>query len=156
MARRHRAEQRAVLPDTKYGHTVLAKFINSSMYCGKKSRAEIITYTALESFASKIGISPIDGFEKVISNVRPLVEVRSRRIGGATYQIPIEVNARRGIARAIRWILAAARSRASSKDMSEGLCAEFIDAYNGRGIAIKKRDDTHKMAEANKAFMHYK
>lgn len=155
MARRHSAEQRMVLPDAKYGHVVLAKFINVLMCRGKKAVAERVVYSALDEFADKVNVTAVAGFEKVISNVRPLVEVRSRRVGGATYQVPMEVEPRRGVALAMRWLLKAARTK-SGKSMSEKLWMTFLDAYNGVGAAVKKRDDTHKMAEANRAFAHYK
>lgn len=160
MARKRRAECRVVLQDAKYGHVVLAKFINSLMYRGKKPQAEKIVYGAMDDIAEKLDIrdddqSLVEKFEKIISNVRPLVEVRSRRIGGATYQVPVEVDPRRGMAQAMRWILKAARSR-SGRSMREKLSAEFMDALHGKGAAIKRRDDMHKMAEANRAFAHYK
>ncbi len=155
MARRRRAEKRVLMAEPRHHHAVLAKFINCMMYDGKKSKAEAIVYKALASLSERVGISPIEGFEKIVDNIRPLVEVRSRRVGGATYQVPMEVRAERSIALSLRWIIKAARSR-GGKDMSEKLLGEFLDAYNERGSAIKKREDTHKMAEANKAFMHYK
>ena len=146
-----------IQPDTKYGHAVLAKFINCLMCCGKKSKAETIVYGALNSFVEKVGnVGHIEGFEKIILNVRPTVELRSRRVGGATYQIPMEITPKRGINRALRWLIGAAVNSKAGKSMSEKLAIEFVDAYNNRGNAIKKRDDTHKMAAANKAFVHYK
>jgi len=134
---------------------VLAKFINCAMYGGKKAVAEAIVYSALEQFSSKAGVNPVDGFEKVISSVRPMIEVRSKRVGGATYQVPMEVSAERGVAMSIRWIIKSARAR-SGKSMSDKLIGEFFDAYNGKGASVKRRDDMHKMAEANRAFVHYR
>lgn len=155
MSRRRRAKQRELLPDPKYNNSLLAKFINCLMRGGKKSIAERITYVSLESFATRVNVSPIEGFEKIINNVRPLVEVRSRRIGGATYQVPMEISSTRSVAKAIRWIIFSATGRAGL-DMPQKLIAEFVDAFNCKGAAIKKREDTHKIAESNKAFAHYK
>jgi small subunit ribosomal protein S7 len=156
MSRRRAAESRVVLPDAKHGNLVITKFINSLMYDGKKSVAESAVYVALENVATKLGEGPIEVFEKVLNNVRPMVEVRSRRVGGATYQVPVEVRSSRGTALAIRWLITAARNRKSGRTISERLAGEFLDAHAGRGTAVKKREDTHKMAESNKAFAHYR
>jgi|SRR5690606_2226002 len=154
MSRRRVAEKREILPDPKYADQVVAKFINMVMRNGKKSIAERIVYGALDEIGSKKG-NPLDVFSKALDNVRPLVEVKSRRVGGATYQIPVEVRADRSMALAMRWLVDAAKNR-SEKDMGLRLAAELMDAAENRGTAIKKREDTHKMAEANKAFSHYR
>ncbi|MDJ1407399.1 MAG: 30S ribosomal protein S7 [Candidatus Midichloria sp.] len=156
MSRRRAAENRQHLPDAKYGHLGIAKFINNVMVGGKKSVAEKIVYDALENAANKLGVDPVELFEKVIANVSPALEVRSRRVGGATYQVPVEVRAVRAMALAVRWIIKASKARKAEKSMALRLSALFIDSYSGKGEAVKKRDDTHKMAEANKAFSHYK
>ena len=156
MSRRRAAIRREVMPDAKYGSMVITRFINCMMYSGKKSTAESIVYDALAKVSEKAGVEPVEIFDTVLENVRPSVEVRSRRVGGATYQIPIEVRPTRATALAIRWLLVAARSRKSERKMAEKLAAEFNDAYNKRGNAVKKREDTHKMAEANRAFAHYR
>ncbi|RMH38747.1 MAG: 30S ribosomal protein S7 [Alphaproteobacteria bacterium] len=155
MSRRHRAEKREVLPDAKYGDRVLTKFMNNLMIDGKKSVAERIVYNALERIENKLKRSPIEVFQEALDNVKPTVEVRSRRVGGATYQVPVEVRPERREALAIRWLIAAARGR-NENTMEERLAAELIDAVQMRGSAVKKREDTHKMAEANKAFSHYR
>jgi small subunit ribosomal protein S7 len=155
MSRRHTAEKRHVLPDPKYGDFVLTKFMNSLMYEGKKSIAETIVYGALERIQGKGGKNALDLFHDAMGNVKPSVEVRSRRVGGATYQVPTEVRPDRSQALAIRWIIINTRKR-SEKTMTERLAAELLDASNNRGASVKKRDDTHKMAEANKAFSHYR
>ena len=156
MSRRHSAEHREVLPDARFGDTVLTKFMNSLMYQGKKSVAESIVYGALEHLAGKLrGNNPVELFHKALDNVKPNLEVRSRRVGGATYQVPVEVRRDRAQALAIRWLITAARNR-SEATMIERLSGEFADAVNGRGNAVKKREDTHRMAEANKAFSHYR
>lgn len=155
MSRRHRAEKREVLPDPKFGDTVLTKFMNSIMYDGKKSTAEGIVYGALDRVESRAKADPIAVFHEALNNVRPQVEVRSRRVGGATYQVPVEVRLERAQALAIRWMVAAARKR-SEKTMTDRLSAELLDAAQNRGAAVKKREDTHRMAEANKAFSHYR
>ncbi len=155
MSRRRRAEKREVLPDPKFGDRVLSKFTNNLMQAGKKSTAEKIVYGALDEVASKGGDDPIKVFHAAIDNIKPQVEVRSRRVGGATYQIPIEVRSDRAQALAFRWLIAAARGR-SENTMVQRLSREFMDAANNRGNAIKKREDTHRMAEANKAFSHYR
>jgi small subunit ribosomal protein S7 len=155
MSRRHRAEKREVMPDPVYGSAVASKFINLMMIGGKKSTAEKIFYGALESIKAQTGRNPIEVFAEAMEKVAPALEVKSKRVGGATYQVPMEVKAERGQALSIRWILAAARNR-SDKTMQERLTKELLDASTEKGAAIKKRDDTHKMAEANKAFAHFR
>ncbi|MEE8393370.1 MAG: 30S ribosomal protein S7 [Rhodospirillales bacterium] len=155
MSRRHAAEKRKVLPDPKYGDLVLAKFINCLMLAGKKSTAERILYGAFGIIEKKSGQEPLKIFLEAVDNVKPSVEVKSRRVGGATYQVPIEVRNDRRQALAIRWIVDLSRGR-SENTMTERLSGELMDAANNRGAAVKKREDTHKMAEANKAFSHYR
>jgi small subunit ribosomal protein S7 len=157
MSRRHRAEKREVLPDPKFGDVVLSRFMNVLMYDGKKSVAEGIVYAALDTLKKRGGPNsdPLRLFHEAVDNVKPSVEVRSRRVGGATYQVPVEVRAERRQALAIRWIIEAARKR-GEHTMEERLSAELLDAANNRGAAVKKREDTHRMAEANKAFSHYR
>ena len=155
MSRRHAAEKRQVLPDAKYGDTVLTKFMNNLMIDGKKSVAERIVYSAFERVEAKLKRAPVDVFHEALDNVKPSVEVRSRRVGGATYQVPVEVRVERREALAIRWLIIAARKR-NENTMEERLAAELSDAVNNRGTAVKKREDTHKMADANKAFSHYR
>ena len=155
MSRRHAAEKREVIPDPKFGNIVVSKFMNAVMYAGKKSVAEGIVYGALETIESKTKQNPISVFQQALDNVMPSIEVRSRRVGGATYQVPVEVRTSRRQALGIRWIISAARER-NEKTMTERLSAELLDASNNRGNAVKKREDTHKMAEANRAFSHYR
>ena len=155
MSRRHSAVKRVVLPDAKYGDKVVAKFINNIMEDGKKAVAEKIVYSAFDVIASKTKQEPLPVFLEAIENVKPMVEVRSRRVGGATYQVPCEVRADRRQALSIRWIIAAALKR-SENTMTDRIAGELLDAYANKGAAVKKREDTHKMAEANKAFSHYK
>ena len=155
MSRRHSAVKRVVLPDAKYGDKVVAKFINNIMEDGKKAVAEKIVYSAFDVIASKTKQEPLSVFLEAIENVKPMVEVRSRRVGGATYQVPCEVRADRRQALSIRWIIAAALKR-SENTMTDRIAGELLDAYANKGAAVKKREDTHKMAEANKAFSHYK
>lgn len=155
MSRRHRAEKREVLPDPKFGDLVLSKFMNQIMVDGKKSTAERIVYGALDLVEARGKRDPIELFHDALDNVSPAVEVRSRRVGGATYQVPVEVRPERRQALAIRWLVAAARSR-NENTMRERLAGEMLDASNGRGTAVKKREDTHRMAEANRAFSHYR
>ena len=155
MSRRHRAEKRPVLPDAKYGDTVLTKFMNNLMLDGKKSVAERIVYGALDRVEQKLKRAPVEVFHEALDNIKPAVEVRSRRVGGATYQVPVEVRPERRDALAIRWLIQASRNR-NEKTMEERLAAELMDAVQSRGAAVKKREDTHKMAEANKAFSHYR
>ena len=155
MSRRHAAEKREVLPDAKYGDRVLTKFMNNLMLDGKKSTAERIVYSAMERVETKLKRSPIEVFSESLENIKPSVEVRSRRVGGATYQVPVEVRPERREALAIRWLIKAARAR-NENTMEERLAGELIDAVQSRGSAVKKREDTHKMADANKAFSHYR
>ena len=155
MSRRHSAEKREVNPDPKYSDLVLTKFMNAVMSDGKKSVAERIVYGALERMEQKAKSDPVAMFHQALDNVMPAVEVRSRRVGGATYQVPVEVRSERRQALAIRWIIAAARSR-NENTMVERLSGELLDAAANRGTAVKKREDTHKMADANRAFSHYR
>ena len=155
MPRRRVVAKREILPDTKYGDLSIATFINVIMYGGKKSVAERIVYGALDVIAERTKQDALEVFRKAMENVRPLVEVKSRRVGGSTYQVPVEIRADRRNALAIRWIMSYARGR-SEKSMEEKLAAELLDAFNNRGASVKKRDDTHRMAEANKAFSHYR
>ena len=155
MSRRHAAEKREVLPDAKFGDRVLTKFMNNLMVDGKKSVAERIVYNALDRVQGKLKREPIEVFHEALDNVKPSVEVRSRRVGGATYQVPVEVRPERRQALAIRWLIESARKRGEST-MEERLSGELMDAANNRGTAVKKREDTHKMAEANRAFAHYR
>ncbi len=155
MSRRHSAEKREVLPDPKYGDMVVTKFVNSLMRAGKKSVAEKILYGAFDQIEGKAKTDPLALFHDALENVRPSIEVRSRRVGGATYQIPIEVRAERSRALSIRWLIDMARKR-NENTMMERLAGELMDAANSRGATVKKKDDTHRMAEANKAFSHYR
>ena len=155
MSRRRRAEKREVLPDPKFSDLVLSKFMNVLMYSGKKSVAEGIVYGALDRVQERAGNDPVRVFHDALNNVRPDIEVRSRRVGGATYQIPVEVRPDRSQALAIRWLIRASRAR-SELTMTERLANELLDAANNRGAAVKKREDTHRMAEANRAFSHYR
>jgi small subunit ribosomal protein S7 len=157
MSRRHRAVKRDILPDAKFGDTVITRFMNALMYDGKKSVAEGIVYNALDVLKKRGGsqADPVRLFHEALDNVKPVVEVRSRRVGGATYQVPVEVRSERRQALAIRWIIDAARKR-GEHTMEERLSNELHDAVNNRGSAVKKREDTHRMAEANKAFSHYR
>jgi len=155
MSRRRRAEKREILVDPKFGDRVLSKFMNCLMMAGKKSLAEGIVYGAFDRIQSRGASDPVRSFHDALGNVKPEVEVRSRRVGGATYQVPIEVRPERAQALAIRWLISAARKR-SELTMTERLAGELMDASNNRGAAVKKREDTHRMAEANKAFSHYR
>ena len=155
MSRRHRADKREILPDPKFGNVVVTKFMNSVMHAGKKSVAENIVYGALEMIEGKTRQNPVTIFEQALDNVMPSIEVRSRRVGGATYQVPVEVPADRRNTLAMRWLLGAARSR-GGKSMVDKLANELMDAAAGNGAAIKKREETHKMAEANRAFAHFR
>lgn len=155
MARRRRPERREVLPDPQFGDVVLTKFMNSVMYDGKKSVAEAIVYGALATVEAKAKKEPLAVFHDALNNVKPNIEVRSRRVGGATYQVPVEVRHERAQALAIRWLITAARNR-SEPTMAGRLSGELLDAANNRGNAVKKREDTHRMAEANRAFSHYR
>ena len=155
MSRRHRAEKREINPDAKFGDRVVAKFMNSLMVDGKKSAAERIMYGAFDSIEGRAKQDPLQVFHEALTNVKPTVEVRSRRVGGATYQVPVEVRTERSQALAIRWLITASRARAENT-MVERLSGELLDAANNRGGSVKKREDTHRMAEANKAFSHYR
>jgi len=155
MSRRRAAEKREVLPDAKFGDQIVTKFINCLMYEGKKSVAEAIVYGAFDRISKRSGQDPLRVFHDALGNVRPAVEVRSRRVGGATYQVPVEVRADRSQALAIRWLIGSARGRSEST-MEERLSGELADAAANRGVAVKKREDTHRMADANKAFSHYR
>ena len=155
MSRRHAAEKREILPDPKFGDRVLSKFMNNLMIDGKKSIAEGIVYGAFERVEGKLKRAPVEVFHEALENIKPSVEVKSRRVGGATYQVPVEVRPERREALAIRWMIGAARKR-NENTMVERLAGELMDAINSRGTAVKKREDTHKMAEANKAFSHYR
>ena len=155
MSRRSEAPKRDILPDPKYGSVQLTKFVNMLMYSGKKSVAEKIMYGALDHMLEKKGGEPLEMLELALENVSPAVEVKSRRVGGATYQVPVEVRPVRRTGLAMRWIIEAARKR-GEKSMTLKLAGELLDATEKRGSAVKKRDDTHRMAEANKAFAHYR
>ena len=155
MSRRHRAEKRDVIPDPKFGDLVVTKFMNSLMEDGKKSAAESIVYGAFDIVEAKVKQNPVEVFHTALENIRPSVEVRSRRVGGATYQVPVEVRTDRQQALAIRWLIESARKRGENT-MRERLSGELMDALNGRGQAVKKREDTHRMADANRAFSHYR
>ncbi|WP_260482430.1 30S ribosomal protein S7 [Sphingomicrobium flavum] len=155
MSRRRRPEKRVILPDPKFGDLVLSKFMNNIMLDGKKSVAERIVYGALDNVEARMKTDPVALFHEALNNVKPAVEVRSRRVGGATYQVPVEVRTERAQALAIRWLITAARSRAE-KTMAARLSGELMDAAQNRGNAVKKREDTHRMAEANRAFSHYR
>lgn len=155
MARRRRPDKREVLPDPRFGDVVLSKFMNLVMLQGKKSVAESIVYSALETIEAKSRREPVGVFHDALANVRPGIEVRSRRVGGATYQVPVEVRPERSQALAIRWLIAAARKR-SEHTMAQRLSGELLDAASNRGAAVKKREDSHRMAEANRAFSHYR
>ncbi|PKP84012.1 MAG: 30S ribosomal protein S7 [Alphaproteobacteria bacterium HGW-Alphaproteobacteria-2] len=155
MSRRHAAEKREVLPDPKFGDRVVSKFMNNLMTDGKKSVAERIVYNALDRVEHKLRRAPVEVFHEALDNIKPSVEVRSRRVGGATYQVPVEVRPERREALAIRWLIDASRKR-NEKTMEERLAGELVDAAQSRGSAVKKREDTHKMADANKAFSHYR
>ena len=155
MARRRRPEKRIILPDPQYGDEVLSKFMNSVMYDGKKSVAEGIVYGAMTTVEQRAKRDPLGVFHDALNNIKPGIEVRSRRVGGATYQVPVEVRPERAQALAIRWLISAARNR-SENTMSGRLSGELMDAANNRGNAVKKREDTHRMAEANRAFSHYR
>jgi len=155
MSRRHRAEKREIIPDAKYGDVVISKFMNSVMHAGKKSAAEAIVYGALDQVEGRLRQDPVGVFHQALENVMPQIEVRSRRVGGATYQVPVEVRTERRQALAIRWLISAARAR-NERTMVGRLSGELLDAANNRGNAVKKREDTHRMAEANRAFSLYR
>lgn len=155
MPRRREVPERKILPDAKYGSVLMTQFINKLMRDGKKSTAESILYDAFDTMAEKTGENPLELFERAVDNVRPLLEVKSRRVGGASYQVPTDIRPKRRTALAIRWLITYSRAR-GEKSMAGRLAAEFLDAANKRGASVKKREDTHKMAEANKAFAHYR
>lgn len=155
MPRRGKPSERVIKPDAKYGSVTVAKFINRLMLRGKKSTAERILYDAFNLIEEKSKRNPVDVFEQAIKNATPIIEVKPRRVGGATYQVPVEVNSGRRLSLAMRWLIQVARNR-SGKSMSEKLASELMDAAQGTGMTIKKKEDTHKMAEANKAFAHYR
>ncbi len=155
MPRRREVPERIVIPDSKYNSKLVSRFVSCIMRDGKKSTAESILYTAFNIIEGKVGEPPLDVFEKAVSSVRPTIEVKSRRVGGSTYQVPTEIRPARRTALAIRWILTFARNR-SEKSMAQKLAAELMDAANQKGGSVKKREDTHKMADANKAFAHYR
>jgi small subunit ribosomal protein S7 len=155
MSRRRVSEQRVVLPDPKYGDETVAKFINMLMRCGKKSLAEKVVYGALDELAAKGQGGALEAFKQALDNIRPRVEVKSRRVGGATYQVPVEVRAKRRATLGMRWLVDAARKR-GEKTMGSRLAAEIREAVENRGAAVKKREDAHRMAEANRAFAHYR
>lgn len=155
MSRRHRADKREINPDPKFGDLIVSKFMNNLMFEGKKSVAETIVYSAFDKIQGKTKQDPLTVFHQALDNVSPAIEVRSRRVGGATYQVPVEVRNERRQALAIRWIITAARAR-NENTMVDRLSGELMDAANNRGTAVKKREDTHRMAEANRAFSHYR
>jgi small subunit ribosomal protein S7 len=155
MGRKKKTEDRGILPDPKYNSVVVSKFVNRMMWQGKRSISLRIVHESLETLQSKADKEPLEVFLKAIDNIKPMVEVKSRRVGGATYQVPVEIRESRREALGMRWIISAARSR-SGHSMGERLASELMDAYNNTGTAFKKKEDTHKMAEANKAFAHYR
>ena len=155
MGRKNKSVDRHVMPDSKYNSVVVSKFVGRMMLDGKKATSIRIIYDAMDKLKEKTEKDPLEVFLKALDNVKPVVEVKSRRVGGATYQVPIEIRESRREALAMRWVIAAARSK-SGRDMSERLAAELLDAYNNTGMAYKKKEDTHKMADANKAFAHYR
>ena len=155
MPRRREVPKRVILPDPKFHDRMVAKFVNALMLGGKKSTAENIVYGAFDRIKERTGDDPVEVFKKAVENVRPVVEVKSRRVGGSTYQVPVEVRSERRNALAIRWLVNYSRGR-GEKTMQERLAAEFMDAAGNRGVSVKKREDTHRMAEANKAFAHYR
>lgn len=155
MPRRREVPKRVILPDPKFGDQLVAKFVNNVMVDGKKSTAEQIVYGAFDLVAERTGNNPLEVFKTAMENVRPVLEVKSRRVGGSTYQVPVEVSPSRRTALAMRWLVTYAKAR-GEKTMRERLAGEFLDAFNNRGAAVKKREDTHRMAEANKAFAHYR
>jgi small subunit ribosomal protein S7 len=155
MARRHTAEKREVIPDARFNSALVAVMINHLMQDGKKSIAQRIVYGAIDEISKKVEGDPIEALSRALDNVKPRIEVKSRRVGGATYQVPVEVSSSRQVALALRWIRQFARAR-KGQPMKRALAAELVDAYNNQGAAIKKRDETHKMAQANKAFAHYR
>ncbi|MFH1651405.1 MAG: 30S ribosomal protein S7 [Chloroflexota bacterium] len=155
MPRRNRPEKREAMPDPRYHSTLVSKIVNKIMSCGKKRTAESIVYDALQILEQQSGKDAVTALEQAVRNATPLLEVKPRRVGGATYQVPVEVEPNRGLALAIRWLIASSRAR-KGKSMAERLAVELGDAFQGQGVTIKKREDTHKMAEANRAFAHYR
>jgi len=155
MPRRKAAAKREPLPDPKYNSPLISSFVNTLMVCGKKGLAERIVYEALELAAKKLNTDVLDVFQKALNNVKPVLEVKSRRVGGSTYQVPVEVRAERRTSLAMRWLISYSRLR-GEKTMREKLAGELVDAYKGEGASVKKKEDTHRMAEANKAFAHYR
>jgi small subunit ribosomal protein S7 len=155
MPRRREVPKRVILPDPKFADLMVAKFVNNVMFDGKKSTAEQIVYGAFDLVTERTGNDPLEVFKTAMENIRPVLEVKSRRVGGSTYQVPVEVSPSRRTALAMRWLVIYAKGR-SEKTMRERLAGEFLDAFNNRGAAVKKREDTHRMAEANKAFAHYR
>ena len=155
MPRKAFVRKREIPPDPVYGSVLVSKFINKIMYSGKRSVAESIFYEAMDIIKEKTGEDPLKVFQRALENVKPILEVKSRRVGGATYQVPIEIRPDRRLSLAVRWLIGYSRAR-SEKTMTESLAGELLDAYNNRGSSIKKKEDTHKMAEANKAFAHYR
>lgn len=155
MPRRYRPQPRPLIPDIRYNNMLVSEFINRMMHGGKKSTARRVMYNALELVEDRAKREPIEVFEQALRNVAPAVEVKPKRVGGSTYQVPMEVDPQRGLSLAMRWILAAARSR-GGRSMSERLAAELLDAFNSQGAAVKRKDETHRMAEANRAFAHYR
>jgi small subunit ribosomal protein S7 len=155
MPRRKAATKREVLPDPKFGDIAITRFVNTLMYGGKKATAESVLYKSFDVINDRMGRDPLEVFRKAMDNVKPAVEVKSRRVGGSTYQVPVEVRSERRAALAMRWIVQNARAR-NEKTMVEKLANEFIDAFNNRGGAVRKKEDTHRMADANKAFAHYR
>ena len=155
MSRGKRASRRPVIPDPVYSSELASKFINTITKKGKKSKAESIFYGAMDIIQEKVGEYPINVLEKAVENVKPVLEVKSRRVGGTTYQVPIEVRPRRRLSLAFRWLIAGSKTQ-GAKSMKEKLAAELMDAFNGQGSSIKKKEDTHRMAEANKSFSHYR
>lgn len=156
MSRRKAVGKKDIVPDAQYNNIIITKLINCIMFRGKKSKAEEITYSAIDNLAKKVKRDPMESFEDVIENLKPLVEVRSRRVGGATYQVPMDVTPDKALSYALKWLINSARKRKGEKAMTERLSAELVDAYNKKGAAYKKKEDMHKMAEANKAFSHYR
>ncbi len=156
MSRRKRVERQVVHADVRYQNVMMGKFINCMTYDGKKSVSSAVFYDAVQGLAETLGAEPVEAFEKAIANVRPVLEVRSRRVGGATYQVPVEVRPKRSLALAIKWLIKAARTRKNAHTMAAKLKMELVDAYNNQGAAKKKCEDTHKMAESNKAFAYYR
>jgi small subunit ribosomal protein S7 len=155
MPRRAKVQRREIVPDPKYGSELVTRFVNKVMERGKKGRAERIVYDAFEIVETRTGRNPLDVFQQALQNATPIIEVKPRRVGGATYQVPVQIEGGRRLSLAIRWMLSSSRAR-NGRTMAEKLAAEIVDAYNNTGATIKRREDTHRMAEANKAFSHYR